>query len=95
MGGSANTDSAVETFHFVVVQVGNGFLVQNQTLFEGLCLHDTTKARKCPSDVGANLAGCLKTPGEHEVHPYVRLETLCRGESCIRPISTFGHFFGF
>ncbi len=24
-------------------------------------------------------------PGEHKVHPYSRPETLCRGESCIRP----------
>jgi len=48
-----------------------------------------------PSFVGANLAGCLKTSGEHKVHPYVRPETLCRGESCIRPTSTFDHFFGF
>ncbi len=23
-------------------------------------------------------------PGEHKVHPYLHLETLCRGESCIR-----------
>jgi len=31
-------------------------------------------------------------PGEHEVHPYLRRETLCRGESCIRPsLSGFGN----
>ncbi len=31
-------------------------------------------------------------PGEHEVHPYLRWETLCRGESCIRPsLSGFGN----
>jgi hypothetical protein len=25
------------------------------------------------------LTGCPRTPGEHEVHPYLRPETLCRG----------------
>jgi hypothetical protein len=35
------------------------------------------------------LTGCPRTPGEHKVHPYLRPETLCRGESCIRPYTAF------
>jgi hypothetical protein len=27
-----------------------------------------------------NLAGCPGIPGEHEVHPYIKSQTLCRGE---------------
>jgi hypothetical protein len=34
-------------------------------------------------------------PGEHEVHPYINPGSLCRGESCIRPFSTFDPFFAF
>ncbi len=33
-----------------------------------------------------------KLAGEHKVHPYLRPETLCRGESCIRPHATSDPF---
>jgi hypothetical protein len=33
--------------------------------------------------------------GEQEVHPYIRPETLCRGESCIRPCFQFITFSQF
>ncbi len=39
--------------------------------------------------------GCPRTLGEHEVRPYGSRETLCRGESCIRPFSSFDHFMLF
>lgn len=35
------------------------------------------------------ISRCPKTPGEHYVHP----DTVCRGESCIRPNSTFSDRF--
>jgi hypothetical protein len=34
-------------------------------------------------------------PGEHKVHPYAHPETICRGESCIRPFRSFYRFFLF
>jgi len=36
-----------------------------------------------------------KLAGEHKVHPYLPPETLCRGESCIRPHPVFNPFLGF
>ncbi len=36
-----------------------------------------------------------KLAGEHKVHPYLRPETICRGESCIRPNIEFNPFLGF
>jgi hypothetical protein len=34
-------------------------------------------------------------PGEHKVHPYMHPESLCRGESCIRPYPAFQWFLLF
>ncbi len=39
--------------------------------------------------------GCPRMPGEHKVHPYVHIETLHRGESCIRPFRSFYRFLLF
>ncbi len=41
------------------------------------------------------IGSCPKVPGEHKVHPYLNLETLCRGESRIRPNRIFFPFFVF
>jgi hypothetical protein len=36
-----------------------------------------------------------KRSGEHEVHPYLKPERLCRGESCIRLYYPFAPFQAF
>ncbi len=41
------------------------------------------------------IGSCPREPGEHKVHPYLHLETLRRGESCIRPNRIFFPFFVF
>jgi hypothetical protein len=41
------------------------------------------------------LGACPRMPGEQKVHPYDHPETLCRGESCIRPYWAFSHFLLF
>jgi hypothetical protein len=44
---------------------------------------------------GDSLEAVSKLAGEHKVHPYLRPEFLCRGESCIRPDLEFNPFLGF
>jgi len=41
------------------------------------------------------IGSCPRVPGEHKVHPDLNLETLCRGESRIRPDRIFFPFFIF
>jgi hypothetical protein len=44
---------------------------------------------------GEHKEAVSKLAGEHKVHPYINPETLCRGESCVRPNFEFNPFLWF
>ena len=62
---------------------------------KGNLLQLKRKAGPYPKRSGEHKEAVSKLAGEHKVHPYLFPETLCRGESCVRPNLEFNPFLGF
>ena len=72
--------------YYVIASVGPSWLFIN---------HPHTSIYIVAKVQGEVLGGCPTMPGEHKVHPYLHLETLCRGESCVRLYTGFQCFLLF